>query len=240
MNFLHRAFLRAALLSALMAAPLAHAGRPQSTDDAATVDAQTCQFEAWVERAGSAGTAVLAPACALASGLELDAGFAQPRPHDVVRVQAGLALKWVPASWKLDSGPGELSLGLKLSRDWAKPVGAAWQAAQTSLLGLATQKLGDAWALHGNLGLARDSATATRATLLYLALAWTPADAWLLFAEVQGNNKHAVFGGTVASLGARWWLLKDRLGLDITASRESGTGGPTRWGLGLGWYGIGG
>lgn len=59
----------------------------------------------------------------------------------------------------------------------------------------------------------------------------------LLFAETQVNTKRAAFGGTVNSGGARWWLEKDRVGLDLTASRELGLGA-TRWTIGFGWYGL--
>ena len=67
----------------------------------------------------------------------------------------------------------------------------------------------------------------------------TGADPWQLFAEVQANSKRTVFGGTLATAGARWWLNKDTLGLDLTAGRESGVHGATVWTLGLCWYGIG-
>lgn len=93
--------------------------------------------------------------------------------------------------------------------------------------------------MRANLGAVRERAGASRATLLNLAQVWTPAEPLRLFAQAQGNSRREVFGGTVSSVGLRWWLVKDTLGLDDTASRESGAGGPTRWTLGLGWCGIG-
>lgn len=70
-------------------------------------------------------------------------------------------------------------------------------------------------------------------------MAWTPLERLLLLAETQVNSKRELFGGTVMGLGARWWLVKDTLGLDLTASRESISGAKLVWTLGLGWYGIG-
>jgi hypothetical protein len=235
----------------LGALPCAQAGRPLSTDDAATADAGTCHVETWHERAGSERALVLAPACGLVPGVELDLDTTWPTPHDVVRQEAGLAVKLVPASWKFDTGAGELNFGLKFSGAWLRPVGAKWQGSQVSVLGLASLQATARVALHVNVGVTRDRSSGTRATVLNGALVWTPREPLLLFVEAQGNNKKDVFGGTVATAGARWWLVKDRLGLDFTAGRESGVGGGTggsagggaggtkRYSVGLGWYGIG-
>jgi hypothetical protein len=228
------------ILFLLAACPmLAHAGRPLSSDDAGTADPGTCQVEAWGEKAGSDRAWVVAPACGLVAGVELGADYTLPKPRDPVRAEAGLALKWVPESWKLDTGLGALNFGLKFAAAWAKPSAASWQGSGSSVLGLATLEVNDAVTVHANLGLARDRESATRATVLNLALVWTPSERTLVFAETQANSRREVFGGTVNSVGARWWLVKDQLGLDLTASRESMSGAKTAWTLGLGWYGIG-
>jgi hypothetical protein len=224
----------------LAACPLlAHAGRPLASDDAGTADPGTCQVEAWGEKAGSERAWVVAPACGLLPGVELGADYTQPRPRDPVRAEAGLALKWVPESWKAETGLGALNFGLKFAAAWAKPTAASWQGSGSSVLGLATLEVNDAVTVHANLGLARDRESATNATVLNLALVWTPSERTLVFAETQANSRREVFGGTVNSVGARWWLVKDQLGLDLTASRESVSGAKTGWTLGLGWYGIG-
>jgi hypothetical protein len=225
-------------LLALLLQP-AHAGRPLSTDDAGTADPGTCQVESWHEKAGSERAFVLAPACGVVPGVEIGVDSTWPKPRDVVRQEAGLAVKFVPASWKVATGAGELNFGLKASGAWLKPADAGWQSADTTVLGLATWKPADSLAVHVNVGISRDRASATRATLTNAALVWTPHEPLLVFVEAQGNNKKDVFGGTVSTVGARWWLVKDTLGLDLTASRESGGGSTTRWTFGIGWYGIG-
>ena len=215
----------------------AWAGRPQSTDDAATADVGTCQLEGWTERNSRTRAHVLAPACSPAPGVEIDLDHTWLRPVNLIRAEAGLALKWVPATWRLETGAGELNFGLKFNISLQQPS-TGWQRAGQGALGLASLKVSDALAFHGNLGFAVDRESGQSARLLNLAVVWSPIDAALLFAELQNNSKPAVFGGTTRGQGARWWLVKDSLGLDLTARRESGSGSGTQWGLGFGWYGL--
>lgn len=232
----------AAALALATLAGHALAGRPLSTDDAGTADAGTCQVETWHERASGERALVVAPACGIVPGVELGVESSWPTPHDVVRQGAGLAVKLVPGSWKLETGAGEFNFGLKFSNAWLKPSNAKWESAEASVLGLVSLKASEQVSVHFNVGATKDRASSTQATVLNLALVWTPHEHVLVFAEGQGNNKKDVFGGTVTTGGARWWLVKEKLGLDFTASREAGVaGGPssTRYTVGLGWYGIG-
>lgn len=225
-------------LTLLCAGASAWAGRPLATDDAATADLGRCQFESWVERDRENRALVLAPAFGVAKGVELGADYTRPSPRDTVRGAGGLALKWVPESWRLGTALGEMNFGLKLATAYQQPAGVGWRHAEASVLALASLKASDAWAMHANLGLARDRAARESATLLNLAAVWTPAERALLFAEAQANNKRATFGGTVSRAGARWWLHPERFGIDLTAGRQSGSGTGTSWGLGFGWYGL--
>lgn len=225
-----------------LVAPLAQAGRPLSTDDAATADAATCQVETWHERAGPERGLVLAPACGVVPGVELGLDTTWPTPRDVVRQEAGLAVKLVPGSWKFGTPAGELNFGFKFSGAWIKPAADKWQGSEVTVLGLASLKATEQVSVHFNAGTTRDRASDTRATVLNLGLVWSPQASYLVFLEAQGNSKKDVFGGTVTTAGARWWLVHEKLGLDLSASRESGIGGAgssTRYTVGLGWYGIG-
>lgn len=218
---------------------LAAAGRPLSSDDAGVADVGTCQVEAWRESAGPDRAWVIAPACGLWAGVEFGADFTQHQPSEPLRREAGLALKLAPTGWKLATPAGELGLGLKFSQAWARPAQARWEGSGWSAMGLASLTVNDSLAVHLNLGVVRDTASATRGKVLNLALVWTPVERWLAFGEVQANNKRDIFGGTVSSLGLRWWAVPEQLGLDLTAGRESVSGARTAWTLGLGWYGIG-
>ena len=228
-----------ALFCLLATVTAAWAGRPLATDDASTVEPGSCYVESWVEWAGSQRSFVLAPACAVAQGIEIAAAYALPHPRDDERAAAGLSFKWVPESWKFDSAAGPLGFGFKLGSAWRQPAGAGWQQSANGALFIATLVPADAWALHANLGVTRDRSSSTTAGLLNLALVWTPREDALFFAEAQTSNRRSDLGGTVSTAGGRWWALKDILGVDLTASQEAGGHNGTRWSFGFGWYGLG-
>jgi len=224
----------------LFVLPAAWAGRPLGTDDTGTVGLRTCQLESWVNGGpGPADSLVVAPGCGLAEDLELGFDYTHPRQRGTLRGAAGAALKWAPSAWAQDTRAGRLSFGLKFNLAVERPSDAGWRTSQTNLLALMTLEPGGDWALHANLGLARENLGGETAGLLNLALVWTPQPRWLLFAETQTNNRQDLFGATLNSAGARWWLVKDRLGLDLTASRSIDAGTNTQWSVGFGWYGLG-
>jgi hypothetical protein len=208
-----------------------------ASDDAATAAPHSCQIETWVTRAEGQKALTFAPACGVVTGVELGADYTRPHPHDGVPSTGGLALKWAPPSWAHTTAAGELAFGLKLSGGYERAPGSGWQRTSAALLGLATWKPHADWAVHANLGTAQDRLSSTHASLFNLAIGWTPIEQALLFAETQTNNRREVFGNAVHSTGGRWWLLKERLGLDLTAHRSSGSS--TCWTVGLGWYGLG-
>ena len=218
-------------------APWAHAGRPLGTDDAGTAEAGECQIEIWAERAADQKALVVAPACGILPGMEIGVDYTKFSPSDGVRGAAGLAFKFSPESWGLKTGIGELNFGLKLGASWAQPAGAGWQRASSGALALATLAVNDELTLHLNIGPERDRASGQTARLTNLALTWAPHERALVFAEMQSNSKKEVFGGTVRAVGARGWLAKDSIGLDLTASRKA-SGSGTLWTLGFGLYGL--
>ena len=231
--------LAARAMALTVIASAAHAGRPLATDDAATAGPGSCQLESWVARAGSDRALVLAPACGVAAGVELDAEYVRLHPQDLLRDAGGLAVKWVPESWRILSPAGEAKFGLKVATVAERSANAGWRGTQTGALALATLKPHEAWLVHANLGAARERQSGSTATLFNLAVAWTPQERTLFFIETRTNNRRRLFAGTVNTAGGRWWLLQDRLGLDLTASREAGVSGATLWTLGFGWYGLG-
>ncbi len=214
------------------------AGRPLASDDASTAEAGTCQLESWLERTDSDRALVFAPACGIAKGVELGLDYTRTHPQDRLRALGGVAVKWVPETWRTDTPVGALNFGLKFNAAFERPADAGWRGAETGVLALATLTPSAAWTVHANLGAARERSSGMTATRLNLAVVWMPREDVLLFAETQTNNRPAVFGGTVNTVGGRWWLIKDRLGLDLTAGRETGAGTGTVMTLGFGWYGL--
>lgn len=234
--------IRAAAIVAACAAawfhPGAHAARPLSSEDAGTADPGSCQLEAWAERAQDDGATVIAPACGVAPGVELGLGLVLPRARDVVRTEAGLGVKFAPEQWQLQGAWGEWAFGLKLDAAFEQHARTAiWHHTTSNLLGIASLKVSPTVSAHFNLGVAYNSPERAAARAANLALAWSPTPAWMAFVELQSRSRQDVFGGNVATLGARWWIAPEVFGLDLSASRESGAA-PTLWTVGLGWYGL--
>lgn len=225
------------LVGLLACTQSAWAGRPLGSEDAGVADFGNCQIESWTEHAGREHAFVGAAACGILPGLELDVDYTRPHPRPEVRGESGLAFKWVPESLKFKTSAGDLNFGLKVSQSFVHPVDHHWRGAETSGLILATLAPSDQWALHANVGAVRDRESHDSAGLLNLAAVWAPQEHFLLFAEVQTNTRSETFGGTVKSVGGRWWVIPQVLGLDLTASRQSGSGS-TLWTIGFGWYGI--
>jgi hypothetical protein len=213
------------------------AGRPLATDDAAVADFGTCQVEAWAERAGHGDAYVVGPACGVWRGVELDGEYDWLHPRDETRAESSVALKVVPESWALNSAVGEWKFGLKLAQGFVQPADRGWLGSGTSGLLLVSLKANDEWTVHANLGAGHDRESGDDAALFNMAVVWTPHERVLLFAEVLTNTRSEIFGGTTKNIGARYWLIPDVLGVDLTAGRESGSGS-TVWTAGFGWYGI--
>ena len=219
---------------------VAWAGRPLGTDDAGTADAGTCQIEGWQQRSRSDRALVVAPACGVAPGLEVGIDDTR-RTGDAVH-GAGLALKWLPQgaagpTWADTTAFGDVSAGLKLSLAYRRQPGESWRHRDSNLLLLVSTKFNDTLTLHTNLGAIRNQAEKINAGLFNIALVATPNERVLLFAESQTNSRQATFGPTVNTIGGRWWVIKQRFGLDATASRAIGQPGAT-YTLGFGWYGL--
>lgn len=229
--------LAPAALLLVLATP-AHAGRPLSTDDAATAGASTCQVEAWHARTSAQRAWVLAPACSIGDSFEFGLEAVRPSPRDGTQLGGAVALKWVPSGATFDTPLGALALGAKLGSAFIKPHGAGWRRTDAGALALASLTPADRWSVFANAGTLRDRAAGVSATLLNVAAAYQPADTWLAFVETLASDRRAVLGGAVRGAGVRWWASKDQLGVDLTASRQAGGSSGTLWTVGVGWYGI--
>lgn len=212
----------------------AHAGRPLGTDDAATASAGTCQIETWFERAAGprARSWVLSPACGLGEAVELGIELARTVPDNGIRLQSGLAVKWVDPAWQA----GALNWGFKAWHGSAHGRHTPRTAPTASgAMGLLTWRASETVAVHGNLGFEKNHASRSTDPLLHLALSWD-ATPWLtLVAEAMAQRPSP----TQRHLGARWWLQPERLALDFTAGRNAGAEPARNVTVGLGWYGIG-
>lgn len=225
-------------LTLLALAQAAFAGRPLASDDAGTAALRTCQVEAWLARSAGDRAWTLAPACGIADGIELGADFSLIDPRTPLRQTGGLSLKWAPDALSFKTAAGALALGVKLGTAFEQPAGAGWRRGTHGALALASWAPRPSWVLHANVGPERDRASGQTSTLVNLALVWAPGARGLVFAEAQASDRPLLFGNALRSAGARWWLVPERLGVDISASRSVGASS-TLWTLGLGWYGLG-
>ena len=227
--------------------PAAWSHRPLATDDASTTDRRTCQIEGWQQRAPTEKFLVVAPACGLAAGLELGINFTHPIASPSAARSADIALKWLPqrgdGHWWSGSTPvGEMTAGFKFSAAYARPPGQSWQRQDITALFLLSTTVNDVLSVHTNLGVTRNHLQRINGGLLNLALVATPSERVLLFVESQTNNRRAALGPTLNSLGGRWWVVKERFSVDITASRtsssQSGVPSGTTYTMGFGWYNL--
>ncbi len=131
----------------------------------------------------------------------------------------------------------KLSLGASVATTAARNPGERYRQADATVLGIASLELVPGVTVHANLGGVRDTQANRSAALLLAAATWAPTPNTLLFAEVAGNSRSAVFGSVVRATGLRVWLVQDVWALDFTASRPVGQGASNRLGIGFGWYG---
>jgi hypothetical protein len=222
----------AALTLALASCGLnAHAGRPLATEDAGVNPQAQCQIEAWVDSADQERTAHFAPACGLVAGLELGLEWVHASPAVDIRRATAAALKWAP-EWL---GLGDWQFGAKLATTHERaPDEAHAHQANVHAMAIASYAISDAWTLHLNIGRERDKQAHALRTNYGTALVWTPHERWLVFGELTGHRNAAA----TQTVGLRWWLLQEQLGLDLTGSRTNATAASRTWGIGLGWYGI--
>jgi len=216
----------------LLAAPSVQAGRPLSVDDAGVNEPGQCQLEAWGARSSGADLLLVAsPACGVLPGLELGLEVGAPRHSSTTDAGRGIALKYAP-DW---AQAGDWKFGAKLAAGSVRPAGSGhWYSAPSTVLGLATYSINEQWTAHANLGVAFEHPDAVRKAAAGLALAWTPHERWLVFAELTGTEQQTATRGT----GARYWLIPEVLGLDATVSKANAVKDGTTWTLGLGWYGL--
>lgn len=206
------------------------AGRPLTTDDAATADAGSCQMEAWQDKHNGETARTLAAACGVADGVELGLEWARAQAGGAHADARGLALKWVPSAWQRQ----DWQFGVKLAVGQNHLPGGDWRSTDQSALLLASWVPNDAWALHVNVGHAHRPLEGEDARQAAVALTWQPHPRWLVFAELIADQHDDVGRGA----GVRWWLIPEVVGLDATVQKTHRRDARTGWGIGFGWYGI--
>lgn len=215
----------------LLAAEAAVGARPMATDDTGVAAAGSCQVEAWTDRVRGDRAVTAVPACGLTDEVEVDIGLGRLRVDGVAGSAAALTLKWVPTAAAVSTAVGDLRFGAAVVAAAARASGGGWRGDAVGFEALGSLAPRPDLNLYLNLYVLRERADSGRGTGARAAVAWSPSERWLLFVEAlaaQGSKP-------VANAGLRHWLVPDRLGLDLVATRTpAGTG----LSLGFGWYGL--
>lgn len=183
----------------------AHAGRPMVSDDASILDPDTCQLESWTLRSRDSDEVWAVPACGVGS-FELAVGAGRAGGpggrHNYGVLQAKTNFKPLDVDgWGVGLAFGtQTSRGLAGDRYAYVPV--SWSL------------LGDRLQLHVNLGWLHERQThRNHMTWALGSEVQVGAQTWLS-AETFGRNT----GRPSFQLGARRWLLADRVQIDASLS----------------------
>lgn len=227
------ALIRGCVFAALMSAvAAAHAGRPLSTDDASVIAEGECQVESWYQSAVGAHEVHVAPGCGFAHETELDVEGVHLSPAADDRDALVLQLK--TAFPTLDTA--DWRFAAKLNAGAVSSAGRmGWRADAYSATGIATRRLADGLDLNLNLGAEHRQREGVNAATYAAALAWSATPRSVLFAEIMGDDK----AGATQTVGARWWLDAERIGLDLTVGRQAGVPDSRFVTVGLCFYGFG-
>jgi hypothetical protein len=187
----------------LMTVNASYAGRPLLVDDANINEKGAGHVEAWFEKNGSDKSFTIAPAYAVANGLELSLSYNRDTPYTAAITSVGGKYQ---ISKPQDKGcHSAVSLGL------ARTSGN--HAVGINLIGTCSLGGPD---IHVNLSAARDSATHTNARALGVALEKDVGLATLHIEAVAQQHAKPVF-----QVGARKEIIKNWQ-LDGTAGRQGG------------------
>ena len=215
-----RFFFCAGLVVLTAVATPSHAARPMMTDDARIVDAKACQVESWVTGNHDGNAYSVFPACNFTGNLELTMGGTHTVAHghsqitDQVLQGKTILRPLQPNDWGLGLAVGTVGHPqADARRDWY-----AYVPVSISLRD-------DAAVMHANIGWLRDgSARRDRLTWGLGTEAQLGARTWLI-AEIFGQNQ----GRPMHHFGLRYWLVADRVQLDVTYGNQNGMPAQARW-----------
>jgi len=193
-------------VTALLGAP-AWAGRPLATDDASILEPHDCQVEAWHQHTGSLREWWAMPACRV-GGWELGAGKGE---GNASVLQAKTLLR-APR----DAGDGDDSNDWALGLTVASQQGPARQ--QTINLPLTISFAQQAILLHLNAGWALPHGAAIRSTWS-IGGEYAFARRWSASLETYGSRHQR----STRQLGVRYTLIDNRLDLDASVAKTSGS-----------------
>jgi hypothetical protein len=210
-------FARALLAVALAASAVtAYAGRPLDTEDAEIIEEGRCQLESWTFQSDSTKRYWLVPACNPFGNLELQLGLAREHPdgaprHDDYALQAKRLLKPLEENgWGIGLVGSAGRFGGGDERTWA----------YSALAAVSRSPAEGRVRLHGNAGAVYVYRTRHLGGLWALAGELDVTERVTLVGEVLGVAGE----GRLGQLGARLWIVPDRVQIDGTIGRTDVSG----------------
>jgi len=212
--------VRAAAWALLVVAGPAFAGRPLTTEDAAVVDEQACQLEAWIDRSRNTTTGWFVPACNFGGGIQWQVGGARYREGGAGNSSEAYAQAKGLLREARDDSPWSVGVVLGVMRE-----------SPYALLPVTFTSGDFTW--HVQPGWARDRERRRNTTQWGVAGEFAANPCFSLVAEAFGENSERPF----VRAGARWSVVRDRLDLDFTLVTRSGATREERFAsLGITWY----
>jgi hypothetical protein len=190
-----------------LACTQAQAGRPMTTDDASILDPNSCQLETWTLRSRASNEIWAMPACRVGA-FELAAGAGRAGASGAKTTYGVLQAKTVFKP--LDVNDWGIGLAFGTQFDTRKGLGGDRYA----YVPISWSLHDDLLQVHANLGWLREKATRRDFTTWALgAEAQVAQNGWLSM-ETFGRND----GRPSYQVGARMWLVQDRIQLDGSLS----------------------
>ena len=223
---------RAAAAVIALASLAAYAGRPLTTEDAATLEDKACQVEAWIDRGSDFTSAWAVPACNFGWGIEWQAGFARrkdeaaPTSYDESYFQAKKVLV-APTE-----GGWGYGLVVGVSRFLHRPSHRGYD--DPYVIVPVTWTPDAPTAIHLNIGWTRDRDQKIDSTLWGIAGERNITERVTLVGEVFGDDRTRPF----MRVGTRINAMKG-LDFDLTyVTRSGGTSADRYISLGLTWASV--
>lgn len=219
----------AAWVGALATLPLVsqvHATRPMITDDAGLIDPKTCQLESWVQLNRDGRETWVMPACNVTGDFEVTLGGGRTRENHAILstdlvAQVNTTIKPMEVNgWGvgLAGGVGRHRRADGSPRDWYAYVPVSFSFRDDTAF------------IHTNLGWIREGETHVRRTTWSLGTEVRMNERVWVIAETFGQGSDTPF----VHVGARYWLIPNRLQLDATYG-NGGTRGERWISIGVRW-----
>jgi hypothetical protein len=220
-----RRMRRAAALIIATFLPAAHAARPLITDDAALLDARTCQLEAWSQWNRGSRELWAVPACNPTGAFEISFGGSLVREgnddyrftHKVVQVKTVLR-PVTPEQWGVGLIAGTVIHG-------RRETASGWPGDPYFRVPVSVALNGQEWMLHVNAGATRRRDEGRTIGTWGVAQELQVHPSLQFLAEIFGSDR----GRPFYVAGFRYSVVKDRVQLDATYGNRAVSDSRDRW-----------